>query len=204
MPARPRGMTFGKGNLRATITGILADPAATADMTKAIEQALRPEVARIARVMKGATPISEGPARPGGGNPPPGSLQKAVDVYGAVAREGTSYVLMARADAAVRKPTKGDSKRSATREAAHLANEAKRQARAAARGKKFRPRKLSAKKGGRRYGPVPYGIFVDNETGFLTDTMTEEYPAIVTAIHGAILSHVDRLNKGSGETPRAS
>ena len=204
MPARPRGMTFGKGNLRATITGILADPAATADMTKAIEQALRPEVARISRAMKAATPVSDGPARPGGGNPPPGSLQKAVDVYGAVARDGTSYVLMARADSAVRQPTKGDSKRSATRVAAFQANEDKRLQRALQRGKKFRPRKLSDKKGGRRYGPVPYGIFVDNETGFLTDTMTEEYPAIIEGIHRAIIAHADRLNQGSGETPRAT
>jgi hypothetical protein len=46
----------------------------------------------------------------------------------------------------------------------------------------------------RRYGTVPYGVFVDHETGFASETMEAERPALIGRLSEAVGQFVRRTN----------
>lgn len=53
----------------------------------------------------------------------------------------------------------------------------------------------------RRYGRVPYGVFVDAETGFVTETMAQEAGRTLEATNAVVAEHCRSLNAGPGTTP---
>ena len=78
----------------------------------------------------------------------------------------------------------------------------KRRPNAKRKGKPFVPKKQAANKGGRRYGPVPYGIFVDHATGFLRETFERAQgralQAAATATRAFVAQQNTRINSSAG------
>lgn len=183
----------GSINSKVALTGILADPKVANEFKDALLVSLKPEAARLEALVKSRTPVYSG-KRISPSNPPPGSLRDGVEGKIKPTKKGVAIIVSA--DKAKRKGTAGDSKRRTEDRVAALDRiNARKLARATRKNIPYVPVTIEGiGKAGRRYGLVPYGVFVNNETGFLDDTVLEEQGRTLGAINDAVGAWVAAKN----------
>jgi len=170
---------------KPVVTGLLADPKAAEGLRDAIVAGLDAEGKRLVALVKSVTPVGK-----------TGDLREAIRHKVMASRKGVT--LRIDGDRATREGGDGDSTRSKDRVAGLVERDRKRAERAARKGLPFVSKlqeQLDRVKGGRRYGKVPYGVFVENKTKFMKGTVNDEEPAILAAGQSAIDEYVKRSNQ---------